>query len=164
MERPLVLVGPMGVGKTTVGKKLAKELNTTFADTDKIIASEHGPISSLFERLGESGFREIESLVLSRCLEGVGIVATGGGVVTTESNRRALADHRVIYLSTDGKQIASRLSTRNRPLLNSGTDSWESIYSSRKSLYKEVATYEVDTSGKSLAAIVSEISILVREA
>ena len=163
MKGPLVLVGPMGVGKTTVGKKLAKELETSFMDTDKIIASEHGPISAVFDRLGESGFREIESSVLTRCLEETGVVATGGGVVTTESNRKALESHSVIYLSTDGKHIATRLSTRNRPLLGAGTDSWESIYASRKSLYKEVATHEVDTSGKSLAAIVSEISNLVRE-
>jgi shikimate kinase len=161
MSKPLVLVGPMGVGKTTVGKKLAKELNTVFTDTDKIIASSHGSIASVFERLGESGFREIESTVLAKCLEGEGVVATGGGVVTTESNRNLLRSHSVIYLSTDGKHIASRISSRNRPLLSSGESSWESIYESRKPLYLDVATHEVDTSGKSLSAIVSEISTLV---
>jgi shikimate kinase len=161
MKQPYVLVGPMGVGKSTVGKKLAKELNTTFTDTDKIIASKHGAISSVFERLGESGFRELESAVLEQCLEEEGVVATGGGVVTVESNRKILKSHSVIYLSTDGKHIASRISTRNRPLLSGGQESWSSIYESRKSLYLEVATHEVDTSGKSLAAIVSEISKLV---
>ena len=139
MKQPLVLVGPMGVGKTTVGKKLAKELNTSFADTDKIIASEHGSISSLFDRLGEPGFREIESTVLAQCLEGSGVVATGG------------------------KHIASRISTRNRPLLSDGENSWKSIYEARKPFYQEVATHEVDTSGKSLATIVTEISTLVRQ-
>ena len=163
MKWPLVLVGPMGVGKTTVGKKLAKELNTSFVDTDKIIASEHGPISTVFERLGEPGFREIESSVLTRCLEGSGVVATGGGVVTTEANRKALRAHNVVYLATDGKHIASRLSTRNRPLRNSDPDTWSSIYESRKPFYKEVATHEVEVSGKSLSAIVSEISKLVTQ-
>jgi len=163
MKQPLVLVGPMGVGKTTIGKKLAKELDTAFSDTDKIIASNHGSISSVFERLGESGFREIESEVLARCLEGTGVVATGGGVVTTESNRKLLKAHSVIYLSTDGKQVASQISTRNRPLLSGGEDSWKTIYEARKPLYLEVASHEVDTSGKSLAAIVSEISTLVRQ-
>jgi shikimate kinase len=162
MKHPLVLVGPMGVGKTTVGKKLAKELKTSFVDTDKLISAEHGPIASVFERLGESGFRKIESQVLAKCLEGTGVVATGGGVVTTESNRDLLKHHRVIYLSTDGKHIASRINTRNRPLLSSGDDSWSSIYESRKILYQQVATHEVDTSGKSLSNIVSEISELVR--
>jgi shikimate kinase len=161
MKQPLVLVGPMGVGKTTVGKKLAKELNTSFVDTDKLISAEHGSISSVFERLGEPGFRKIESEVLARCLEGVGVVATGGGVVTTESNRKLLKSHNVIYLSTNGQNIASRISPRNRPLLSDGSDSWSSIYESRKPLYLQVATHEVDTSGKSLSNIVSEISALV---
>lgn len=161
MKQPLVLVGPMGVGKTTVGKKLAKELNTSFVDTDKLISAEHGSISSVFERLGEPGFRKIESEVLARCLEGAGVVATGGGVVTTESNRKLLKSHNVIYLSTNGQHIASRISTRNRPLLSDGSDSWSSIYESRKPLYLQVATHEVDTSGKSLSSIVSEISALV---
>lgn len=161
MKQPLVLVGPMGVGKTTVGKKLAKELNTSFVDTDKLISAEHGSISSVFERLGEPGFRKIESEVLMRCLEGAGVVATGGGVVTTESNRKLLKSHNVIYLSTNGQHIASRISTRNRPLLSDGPDSWTSIYESRKPLYLQVATHEVDTSGKSLSSIVSEISALV---
>jgi shikimate kinase len=153
----------MGVGKTTVGKKLAKELDTSFVDTDKLIVAEHGPISSVFERLGEQGFREIESQVLATCLDGSGIVATGGGVVTSESNRDLLKSHSVIYLSTDGRNVSSRLSTRNRPLLSSGAGSWSEIYESRKPLYLQVATHEVDTSGKSLATIVSEISNLVRQ-
>ena len=163
MKQPLVLVGPMGVGKTTVGKKLAKEFNTSFADTDKIIASEHGSISSLFERLGEPGFREIESNILAKYLQGSGIVATGGGVVTTESNRMLLKNHNVIYLATDGNNVASRVSTRNRPLLSDGENSWKNIYEARKPFYQEVATHEVDTSGKSLATIVTEISTLVRQ-
>jgi len=163
MKQPLVLVGPMGVGKTTVGKKLAKELGTAFADTDKIITELHGSIPSVFERVGEPGFREIESTVLAQCLEGSGVLATGGGVVTTESNRKLLKSHSVIYLSTNSKHIASRINTRNRPLLSAGADSWNSIYESRKPLYLEVATHEVDTSGKSLATIVSEIKVLVRQ-
>lgn len=163
MNLPLVLVGPMGVGKTTVGKKLARELGTTFTDTDKVIAAEHGPIASVFERLGESGFREIESAVLARCLEKDGVVATGGGVVTVEANRKLLLKHEVVYLSTDGKHISSRINTRNRPLLNSGDDSWRTIYESRKPLYRQVATHEIDTSSKTLAGIVAEISDLVRQ-
>lgn len=162
MKEPFVLVGPMGVGKTTIGKKLAKELNTIFSDTDKIIASENGPIPAIFRELGEDGFRNIESEVLVRCLSQSGVVATGGGVVTVDNNRKLLRNHSVIYLSTDGKQIASRINTRNRPLLNGDSENWRIIYDSRKTLYQEVATVEIDTSGKSLASIVSEIAERVR--
>lgn len=162
MKQPIVLVGPMGVGKTTVGKKLAKELDAGFVDTDKVIVANHGSIDLLFAELGESGFRTIESEVLASCLSGTGVVATGGGVVTVAANRDLLEDHSVIYLSTDGKHIPARVSRRSRPLLASGDSTWESIYEERKPLYSQVATVEVDTSGKSLAEIVAEVAMIVR--
>lgn len=162
MKEPIVLVGPMGVGKTTVGKKLAKELETNFVDTDKVIVASHGSIDLLFAELGESGFRLIESEVLASCLSGTGVVATGGGVVTIPANRELLSNHSVIYLSTDGKHIPARVSKRNRPLLASGESTWESIYDKRKPLYSEVASAEVDTSGKSLSEIVAEVAMIVR--
>lgn len=162
MKQPVVLVGPMGVGKTTVGKKLARELETEFLDTDKLIVARHGSIDSLFDELGEAGFREIESEVLVESLAGSGVIATGGGVVTVEANRALLSSHSVIYLSTNGKHIPARVSRRSRPLLVSGELTWESIYEQRKPLYSEVAKAEVDTSGKSLAEIVAEVAMIVR--
>jgi shikimate kinase len=162
VKQPIVLVGPMGVGKTTVGKKLARELNTSFMDTDKVIVSKHGSIDLLFAELGEPGFRAIESEVLATCLSGLGVVATGGGVVTVPENRELLKSHSVIYLSTNGKHIAARVSRRSRPLLASGEKTWESIYEQRKPHYSEVASSEVDTSGKSLADIVAEVAMIVR--
>jgi len=163
MREPYVLVGPMGVGKTTVGKKLAKELGTHFTDTDRLISSEHGPIESIFSRLGEAGFRQIESEVLARALSGSGVVATGGGVVTIPSNRDLLQAHSVIYLSTKDKHIPARANRKSRPLLASGNGSWEQIYEQRKPLYSLVSSVEVDTTGKSLSEVVSEISVLVRQ-
>lgn len=162
MKQPVVLVGPMGVGKTTVGKKLARELEVNFVDTDKEIVTKHGSIDLLFEELGESGFRTIESEVLASCLSGDGVLATGGGVVTVSANRDLLANHSVIYLSTDGKHIPARVSRRTRPLLASGDLTWESIYETRKPLYESVSSAEVDTSGKSLAEIVAEVAMIVR--
>jgi shikimate kinase len=162
VKEPIVLVGPMGVGKTTVGKKLAKELETSFVDTDKVILANHGSIDLLFAELGESGFRSIETDILADCLSGAGVVATGGGVVTIPANRRLLSNHSVIYLSTDGKHIPARVSRRSRPLLASGESSWESIYEKRKPMYLEVASAEVDTSGKSLSEIVAEVAMIVR--
>ena len=163
MKEPFVLVGPMGVGKTTVGKRLAKELGKSFVDTDKLIVAEHGPIDSIFSNLGESRFRDFESDALARCLSGDGVVATGGGVVTVTKNRELLSHHSVIYLSTDGKHIPSRVNVKNRPLLADGSVTWQSIYEQRKPFYSEVASAEVDTSGKSLLEIVAEITLIVRQ-
>jgi shikimate kinase len=158
----VVLVGPMGVGKTTIGKKLAKQLDYAFIDTDKEIVREHGSISKIFTRMGEQHFRELESSYLVTALEAGGVIATGGGVVTQAKNREVLKENFVIYLSSNGRHMASRLLTGNRPLLKNGIADWKRIYEERKPLYREVSNFEVETSGKPLVAIVAEIAELVR--
>ena len=162
MAEAVVLVGPMGVGKTTIGKKLAKQLNCGFIDTDKEIVKRHGSISKIFDRLGEQHFRELESEYLATALERGGVVATGGGVVTQANNRKILKENFVIYLSSNGRHMASRLLTGNRPLLKNGVADWKRIYEERKPLYQEVSNFEVETSSKPLAAIVAEIVELVK--
>lgn len=161
MPGAVVLVGPMGVGKTTIGKKLAKHLDRSFVDTDKEITKEHGPISKMFERFGEEHFRTLESSYLAKSLVPGAVVATGGGVVTKKENREMLKSEFVVYLSTNGRHIAARLLSGRRPLLKNGVDDWSRIYEERKHLYSEVAKYEVDTSSKSLTSIVHEIAELV---
>jgi len=163
MAEVLVLIGPMGVGKTTVGKKLAKALNLDFIDTDRQIVSSHGPISKIFEEHGESYFRQLESEALSNALSTGGVVATGGGIVTVTANRELLANHRVFYLSTDGRHIAARLLAGKRPLLKNGVEDWKRIYQERKPWYQECAKFEISTSGKPLSAVVKEIVDLVEK-
>lgn len=162
MGGAVVLVGPMGVGKTTIGKKLAKQLGRSFVDTDKEIVKEHGSISKLFEKSGEQHFRTLEHQYLLSALSSNSVVATGGGVVTQENNRLALSDSFVIYLSTNGRHMASRLLAGRRPLLKNGMADWKRIYEERKPLYESVADVEVETSSKAMGAIVSEIVELVR--
>lgn len=161
MTKAVVLIGPMGVGKTTIGKKLAKKLNVPFVDTDKEIVREHGSISKIFDKSGEEYFRKLESEFLVRALASGGVVATGGGVVTQEVNRNALSDQLVIYLSTNGRHMASRLLAGKRPLLKNGISDWKRIYEERKPLYEKVATVEISTSSKPLSQIVEEIAELV---
>lgn len=161
MPGPIVLIGPMGVGKTTIGKKLAKRLNLNFVDTDKEIVKIHGPIPKIFETQGEQYFRSLETDFLSKALTGQGVIATGGGVVTQEANRQLLRDHFVVYLSTTGKHISARLVIGKRPLLKNGFDDWKRIYEERKPLYKSVATKEISTSDKSLNQVIAEIEGLV---
>jgi shikimate kinase len=162
MGEALVLVGPMGVGKTTIGRKLAKQLDLGFVDTDKEIVKGHGSISRIFDKYGEQHFRSLESSYLIQALQSGGVVATGGGVVTQANNRQLLKDAFVIYLSSDGRHMASRLLAGNRPLLKNGVADWKRIYQERKPLYEEVASVEITTSGKPLGTIVSEIVEVVK--
>ena len=161
MSKAVVLIGPMGVGKTTIGKKLAKQLGKPFVDTDKEIVKQHGAIAKIFEKSGEQHFRTLESEFLLEALSSDSVVATGGGVVTQEQNREALKRSFVIYLSTNGRHMASRLLAGRRPLLKNGIADWKRIYEERKLLYEQVATVEIETSSKALNSVVSEIVELV---
>ena len=154
----IVLIGPMGVGKTTIGKKLARALKVPFQDSDVLFTNQHGPITEFFESTGEAAFRDIESEIVIGALAKPGVLATGGGAVLNPNTQVALAENAtVIYLSTDGRHVGSRLAHGNRPLLTNGLDSWREIYESRKPIYEAVADFEVDTSSKPLAAVIDEI-------
>ncbi|MFY7819776.1 MAG: shikimate kinase [Rhodoluna sp.] len=156
-SKPVVLVGPMGVGKTTVGKKLAKRLELPFIDTDAVITKNHGDISSIFANIGEQAFREIDSETRVPLVPDPAVISTGGGAVLHEISRDALTLATVVYLSTDGKHIASRLRGGNRPLIKNGISDWRHIYNSRKPLYEQVADITVDTSNSSLVQTIDAI-------
>jgi shikimate kinase len=150
-EEVIVLVGPMGVGKSTVGKKLAKSLKVPFCDTDSLLIEKFGPIEDFFKSKGETAFRAVEHEALTEALSTPGIVATGGGAVLLPESRLALKAATVVYLSTDGKHMGSRLRKSSRPLIKNGLDDWKRIYESRKKTYEEVADIEINTSGHPLA-------------
>lgn len=153
----IVLIGPMGVGKTTVGKKLARAIRVPFCDTDNLITQQHGSISDYFANHGEDEFREIEHLALKQALESPGVVATGGGAVLLKKSRNLLKSATVVYLATDGKHMASRLKNGSRPLLKNGIDDWKRIYNSRKGFYESAADVMIDTSGHPLSQTIAEI-------
>lgn len=147
----------MGVGKTTVGRKLASALQTDFRDTDQIFTSRHGSISEFFQVSGEAEFRKIERLIVDQAIREPGVVATGGGVVLSEDTRQALKATTVIYLKTDGTHMAKRLSQGKRPLIENGLADWKRIYDERRPLYEAVADFTVDCSGVAIKATVEEI-------
>ncbi len=157
----VVLVGPMGVGKTTIGRKLSKVLKLRFVDTDSLVVAEHGPIPDIFEKLGEVKFRQFEEGALALALQEPGIVATGGGAVLSAKSQKLLKNATVVYLATNGRHIGSRLKGGKRPLIKDGVEAWRKIYEERKPVYKAVCDFEVDTSGKSLATTVAEIRELL---
>jgi shikimate kinase len=147
----------MGVGKTTIGKKLAKRLEVPFVDTDVLITNAHGEIPEIFENQGEAIFRTYEEKALKDALTANQVVATGGGAVLSGENQRALETATVIYLSTNGLHMRARLSNGNRPLLKNGMTDWKEIYESRKPLYERLATFEIDTSAAGLGKIIDTI-------
>jgi shikimate kinase len=154
----------MGVGKTTIGKKLGRRLGLPFVDTDVIVTNAHGDIAEIFEKEGESAFRNYEEQALREALEVVQVVATGGGAVLSGTNQRMLENAVVIYLSTSGLHMKSRLENGNRPLLKNGIADWKAIYETRKPLYERLATFEIDTSaaglGKTMDAICEKLETL----
>ena len=123
-KRNIYLIGPMGTGKTAVGKQVARLLGLPFVDSDHEIERHTGAdIPLIFEREGEAGFRRREADVIAELAARTGIVlATGGGAVLSPENRRHLKTHGwVVYLETTVAQQAERATrTRNRPLLNGG--------------------------------------------
>lgn len=157
MKRSVVLIGPMGVGKTTIGKKLSKKLDLPFIDTDQVIVKEHGAITEIFAKQGESYFRALEDKAVSEAIDSLAVVATGGGSVLSFENQKKFKEARVVYLATDGRHMRSRLSKNTRPLLKNGFEDWLRIYAERKPLYEALSDIEVDTSGKSLSIVVTEI-------
>ena len=156
-NRTIVLVGPMGVGKTTVGRKLASALQVDFRDTDHIFTSRHGSISEFFKHSGESEFRKLERSIVDEAINLPGVVSTGGGVVLSEETRSALKNATVVYLKTDGTHMAKRLSQGKRPLIENGLVDWKRIYDERKPLYESVADLTIDCSGTPIKVTVDEI-------
>ena len=147
----------MGVGKTTVGRKLASALQVDFRDTDHIFTSRHGSIADFFKASGEEEFRKLERSIVDEAIRDPGVVSTGGGAVLSEENRSALKATTVVYLKTDGTHMAKRLSQGKRPLIENGLADWKRIYDERKPLYESVADLTIDCSGTPIKATVEEI-------
>ena len=163
----IVLVGPMGSGKTTVGRRLAHELNQDFFDTDHEIIDKTGvTIDHIFDIEGEEGFRERESKILENlCQMSNIILATGGGIVILPKNRKILKNvGLVVYLSSSIDQLLRRTAkSKTRPLLENSTDRKKTItelVEARDVYYREVASFIVDTTGKKLHEV---INIIIRE-
>lgn len=159
----LILVGPMGAGKSTIGRLLAKELRVPFKDSDKEIEQRTGAdIPWIFDVEGEQGFRDREqSMIAELCaLDGV-VIATGGGAVVREANRVALRDGgQVIYLFTSIEQQLGRTSRdRNRPLLQTVDPEkvLVDLMSFRDPLYREVADLVIETDERPPRMVVLEI-------
>jgi shikimate kinase len=162
----LVLVGPMGAGKTSTGRRVAKALGVRFVDTDAVLAREHGAIPTLFAEHGEAHFRRLEREAVRSALVAGGVVSLGGGAILDPGTRADLATHRVVLLTVEPRVVASRLRDDSRPLL-AGDDAmrrWLAIYAERRPLYEAVADVTIDTSTGPLQAAVDAIVAWYRRA
>ena len=161
----IVLVGPMGAGKSSIGRRVARALGIPFTDTDTLVVRDHGPIAELFAAEGEPRFREIERAAVQEALTTGGVVALGGGAVLDADTRHDLAAHHVVLLTVSPQIVRSRIQGASRPLLADGGDPvarWETIMRSRGALYAEVADVTFDTSTGPLAHVVDDIVSWVR--
>lgn len=162
-KRNVFLIGPMGSGKTAVGKYLARLLRAPFYDSDAEIERRTGvEISYIFEKEGEVGFRERERETIDALTAAEPMVlATGGGAVLLQENRACLASRGfVVYLQTSVAQQAHRVRhARNRPLLNNVDPAvkLEQLMRERAPLYDEIADVTVATDGRKVRSVAEEI-------
>jgi shikimate kinase len=148
----VVLVGPMGVGKSTVGQLLAQRLGVGYRDTDDDIVAEQGrTVAEIFVDEGEPVFRAIEKTAVHKALaEHDGVLALGGGSILDEDTRALLAVQRVLYLSMDVEEAVQRTGLNAaRPLLAvNPRKQWRELMRARRHLYEGVATAVVATDGR----------------
>ncbi len=169
-KRNIFLVGPMGAGKTTIGKQLAQLLHLEFIDTDQEIESRTGaPIDWIFDIEGEDGFRAREKEIIAELSQRQGIVlATGGGAVVTPENRTFLAGRGiVVYLETSIEQQLERTrKDKRRPLLQN-TDDPEAtliaLHKERDAQYREIADVVVATNENSIKSVANKIANQINE-
>lgn len=168
-KRPvLVLVGPPGSGKTTVGRVLARRLDVTFTDVDELIVARAGKsIADMFLEDGEDAFRALERQIVAEALASVdGVLALGGGSVLAADTRERLRGHRVVHLSVglaDGIRRTG-MSTA-RPLL-AGVNpraTFKALLDARAPLYREVATVEIDTIRRSANQVARAVLVAIGE-
>lgn len=165
----IFLIGPMGVGKSTIGRQLALLLRMEFADTDHEIQRRTGvDIPTVFDFEGEEGFRRRERAVVEELTQGSGLVlATGGGVVLDRDNRRRLSGRGVVvYLSCSAEQQYTRTKqNRNRPLLQTEDpmSRLQDLMEQREPLYLEMADLVISTEKRSAGVVAREIVKRLKE-
>ncbi|MGB2058254.1 MAG: shikimate kinase AroK [Alcanivorax sp.] len=159
----LILVGPMGAGKSTLGRHLSQILDYPFFDSDRVIEEKTGAdIPWIFDMEGEAGFRRREQEAIDELTRQDGIVlATGGGVVVTPANRDMLHERGcVVYLWTPvDVQLARTRNDKNRPLLQTADPraKLEALFAERDPLYRQVSHHLVSTASGNLKKVADDV-------
>lgn len=163
----IVLIGPMGVGKSTVGRLLADRLGVAFVDGDDVVVEREGrPISDIFVDDGEDYFRDVERAVTLELLDSAtGVLALGGGAPMQELIGAALAGRPVVFLDVGIADAAARIGfDTSRPLLAvQPRATWIAMMKQRRPTYERLARWQVDTAGRSPEEVVEEILIALSD-
>ncbi|MBQ9220026.1 shikimate kinase [Succinivibrio sp.] len=164
----IILVGPMGAGKSSIGKSLALLTQKPFIDVDEeIVRTTLKSIPEIFAESGESGFRKIETEVLKNCLKYDAVIATGGGIVTSNENRQLIKNNGFVvylYASVDTQYLRTK-NDSNRPMIavEDPRSRLNEIFTRRKPLYEEVQDCLVDTNIQTIKQCVEQIKSEIRK-
>lgn len=161
----VVLVGPPGAGKSTIGRRLARAMNLPLVDSDDLIAKGEGkPTGEVYVELGEERFRDVEAEYVARSLASGGVVSLGGGAVVTESTRRLLKAHNVVWIDVSVEEGVRRTAGNDsRPVLHSDDPEarYRALLKEREPFYREVAMHRVRTDSRPPGRLVAEILSLI---
>lgn len=163
MSLTCLLIGPMGAGKSTIGKELAKHLNCDFADTDNLIELDQGKsVSDIFIEDGEQHFRLVEeSIVIDALNERSGVLALGGGSIASKPVQEALRKSNAtkIFLDINLSAVAPRVGfDGSRPLLMvNPRQKWSELMAQRRPIYESLADLKIDVSELSITEVVEKV-------
>ncbi|MEG1141523.1 MAG: shikimate kinase [Clostridia bacterium] len=166
----IILVGFMGAGKTSVGKKLSKKLKLEFIDMDEEIEKQNNSsVEAIFEKYGENYFRELESILLKELLHKKDIIiSTGGGIIKRNENCKLLKNEKtVIFLDANEKTIIKNIShdLNKRPLLKGEDNLYDkvsSLLSDRYEKYNTISNIKVNVNNKNTDEVVSQLLVYTR--
>jgi len=163
MPKNIILIGPMGAGKSSVGKRLAKQLNRKFYDCDKVLEDRTGvAITTIFELEGEQGFRQRETKILRDLVSHKNaVIATGGGVVLVPENLKLIKQNGiVVYLQASvNSQIKRTRHDKKRPLLKTQDRhaTLQKLANERNAIYEKISDLVVDTNTQSISSSIEQI-------
>ena len=166
--RPIVLIGPMAVGKSAIGHHLAQRMGAAFVDTDAVVVANHGSIEDIFASRGEQAFRQLEARAVARAIEdarGSGtIISLGGGAVLDSGTQQLLGQCTVVYLECDADTVAGRISRNSgRPLLaGNAMERWRTLFATRRPVYERLADLVLDVRSGSVPDLAHRLEDALR--
>ncbi|WP_285246168.1 shikimate kinase [Pseudarthrobacter sp. efr-133-R2A-89] len=166
--RPIVLIGPMAVGKSAIGQQLAQQLGARFIDTDAVIVAGHGSIADIFAGRGEHAFREIEARTVAGAVEEAAgtttVISLGGGAVLDSGTQQLMGRCTVVYLECDADTVADRIARNSgRPLLaGDAMGRWTAMFATRRPVYERLADITLDVRHGSIPELGARLEAALR--